>query len=550
MKDLIYKHALINAVEHGGKADPKAVLGKVIAENPSVKSDIKTVIEEIKKIVVDVNSLPLKEQESLLKKLGVKQEEKRVEQGLADLPNVKGNVVMRLAPYPSGPLHIGNVRMVILNDEYVKRYKGKLLLVFDDTIGSEEKFILPEAYGMIIDGLKWMGVKHGKAFYKSDRIKIFYKVAEYLMKRDYVYVCECRAAKLRGNRADGIACAHREQSVEENLLKWKHMLNGEYKEGAAVLRLKTDMSHPNPAFRDRVLFRIAERKHPRVGKKYRVWPMLEFSWAVDDHLFGVTHILRGKDLMIEDEMERFIWDLMVWNKPEILHYGILNLEGAKLSKTESRRMIEKGNYSKWDDPRTWSLQSLRKRGIQPEAIRNFVKNMGLSLADVKVPMEILYSENRKLVDQKANRYFAVLEPVKISVKDAGKDKTEAQLHPDFPKRGKRKIPVDPSAIYVERKDFKNLEGQEVGLMNLLSIRLNRNSTVTSQDVKYEIQKIHWVSKPNVKIKVVMPDGEIVAGIAEPSLKKLKLGALVQFPRIGFVRLNKKGKELLLCFTHK
>ncbi len=549
MRDLIYKHTLLNAVEHNGKADVQAVLGKVISEDASAKDKIKEIIPEIKKIVKDVDSLSLNEQQNLLKKLGVEHEEKKVVQaGLHELPNaVKGKVVMRLAPYPSGPLHIGNARMVVLNDYYAKRYNGKLLLVFDDTIGSEEKFILPEAYKMIINGLKWLGVKYHKVFYKSDRMKLFYQVAEELINKNIAYVCECDAETLRNNRKQGIACKHREQSVAINLQKWKLMLKGKYKEGKAIVRLKTDMQHPNPAFRDRVLLRVAERKHPRVGKKYKVWPMLEFSWAVDDHLLGVTHVLRGKDLVIEDMVEEFIWNIMGWYKPKILHYGLLNLEDVKLSKTGARKLIEKKIYKGWDDPRIWSLQSLEKRGIQPEAIRNFVINMGLSLADVNVPMEILYAENRKLIDEKADRIFVVTDPVMISVKKTKVKSTKALLHPDFLKRGYRKIPVNVKKIYVERNDFEKFHDNEVGLMNLFSIKLKKNSEMTSKDVKYEIQKIHWVSEPNVKIKIVMPDGKELKALAEPSIKKIKKGDIVQYPRIGFARLD---KNMTFYFAHK
>lgn len=548
MKDLIYKHALINAVEHEGKADVQAVLGRVLAEDQSLKGKIKEVIEEIKRVLADVNFLSVDEQKNILKRLGVKDEKKIVETGLPELSDaMAGKVVMRLAPYPSGPLHIGNARMVLLNDEYAKRYNGKLLLVFDDTIGSKEKFIIPEAYKMITDDLKWLGVKYHKVFYKSDRLKLFYQVAEELIKKDAAYICECDAGTLRNNRREGIACKHREQSVDVNLKKWNLMLRGKYKEGKSTVRLKTDIQHPNPAFRDRVLLRVAKRKHPRVGKKYKVWPMLEFSWAVDDHLLGVTHILRGKDLVIEDEVEEFIWNLMGWNKPEILHYGILNLEGVKLSKTESRKLIEKKVYKGWDDPRIWSLKSLEKRGIQPQAIRKFVVNMGLSLADVNIPVEILYAENRKLIDEKSNRYFAVLNPVMISVKKSKVKSTRALLHPDFPKRGNRKIPVNANKIYVERDDFENLHGQEVGLMNLFSIKLNKNAEVTSKDVKYEIRKIHWVSEPNVKIKIIMPDGKEIKALAEPAIKKLKNGSVVQFPRIGFAKFD---KNMTFYFAHK
>ena len=549
MRDLIYKHALLNAVDHDGKAEPQAVLGKIIAEDPSLKGKIKEIIPEIKKVVVDVNSLSLNEQKDTLNKLGIKTEEKKIVQvGLPDLPNATtGKVVMRLAPYPSGPLHIGNARMVILNDDYVKRYKGKLLLVFDDTIGSEEKFVIPEAYKMIVNGLKWLGVKYHKVFYKSDRLKLFYQVAEQLINKNAVYICECDAETLRNNRKQAIACKHRGQPIETNLKKWKLMLKGKYKEGKVTARLKTDMQHPNPAFRDRVLLRVAERRHPRVGKKYKVWPMLEFSWAVDDHLLGVTHILRGKDLAIEDVVEEFIWNIMGWIKPEIIHYGLLNFEGVKLSKTEARKLIERKVYKGWDDPRTWSLQSLEKRGVQPDAVRNFVVNMGLSLADVNAPVEILYAENRKLIDEQSNRFFCIMNPVMISVKKAKVKTTKPLLHPDFPKRGTRKIPVNGNKIYVERNDFENFHDNEVGLMNLFSIKLKKNSELTSKDVKYEIQKIHWVSEPNVKVKIVMPHGKELGALVEPSIKKMKKGAIVQFPRIGFARLDKKMR---FYFAHK
>ncbi|RLI96682.1 MAG: glutamate--tRNA ligase, partial [Candidatus Aenigmatarchaeota archaeon] len=338
MKELILKHALINAIQHEGKADFQAVLGKVIAEKPELRKKIKEIVPRIKEAIEEVNSLSLEEQKKRAEELGIEVEKKKIkeEKKLPPLPQAQvGKVVMRLAPFPSGPLHIGNARMVILNDEYVKMYKGKLLLVIDDTIGSEEKFIIPEAYDLIIDGLKWLGVKWDKLIYKSDRLEIFYEFAEKLIEKNLAYVCECDAETLRKNRKEGIECEHRKQSIEENLKKWKAMLAGKYKEGEAVLRLKTDMKHPNPAFRDRVLLRIVEREHPRVGKKYRVWPMLEFSWAVDDLMLGITHILRGKDLVMEDMVEEFIWNkLGIKQKPKFIHYGLLSIREAKLSKTE------------------------------------------------------------------------------------------------------------------------------------------------------------------------------------------------------------------------
>ena len=555
MEELILKHALINAIRYGGKADFQAVLGKVLAEKPELRESIKEVVKEVKKIVESVNSLSLEEQKKKAEQIGIEIKKEKIEEEkeLPPLPEAEeGKVVMRLAPFPSGPLHIGNARMVILNDEYVKKYKGKLFLVIDDTIGSEEKFVIPEAYDLIIEGLEWLGVKYDKIFYKSERLEIFYEFGEKLIKAELAYVCECDAETLRKNRREGIECEHRKQSIEENLEKWRNMISGKYREGEAVLRLKTDMKHPNPAFRDRVLARVVEREHPRVGKKYKVWPMLEFSWAVDDLLLGITHILRGKDLIIEDMVEEFIWDkLKIEKKPKFIHYGLLSIKEAKLSKTYARKAIESGEYSGWDDPRTWSLQSLKKRGIQPEALRKFILSMGLSLADVSVPAEILYAENRKIIDPIANRYFAVLNPVKISVEN-GKEirEVEAPLHPDFKERGFRKIPFDSRKIWIEKEDFENLEGKEVGLINLFTIKLGKKSEFISKEIRFEDPKIQWVSEPNVKIKIVMPDGSLKEGIAEPALANLSENSLVQLIRIGFARVDKVGKEIVLYFSHK
>jgi glutamyl-tRNA synthetase len=554
MKELILKHALVNATEHKGRADVHAVVGKIIAEQPELREKIKEIIDDVKKTVKEVNSWSAKKQESQLKKMGIEIREEIAEKKvrLPELRNAEiGKVVMRLAPFPSGPLHIGNARMVLLNDEYVKKYKGKLLLVIDDTIGSEEKFILPEAYDLILDGLEWLGVKWHRLFYKSDRLKFFYSTAEELIKKNLAYVCECNLENLRKNRVEGIECIHRSQTAEENLTKWKDMLAGKYKEGEAVVRLKTDMKHPNPAFRDRVLLRVVEREHPRVGKKYRVWPMLEFSWAVDDQLLGVTHILRGKDLIMEDMMEEFIWDKLGWRKPEFVHYGLLNIQEAKLSKTEARKAIESKEYGGWDDPRTWSLQSLRKRGIQPDALRKFIISMGLSLADVTVPAEILYAENRKIIDSKANRYFAILNPVEISVEKAPKIKSvKADLHPDFPKRGSRNIPVDTEKILIEKDDFEKFKNKEIGLINLFEIKLKKMAEFKSEKIKMEIPKIHWVSGNNVKIKIVMPDGSVKEAIAESDVKNLKENDLVQLVRIGFCRVDKANKDIVLYYAHK
>jgi glutamyl-tRNA synthetase len=551
IEEIVLKYALLNAKQYG-KAREDAVIKRVVAEVPEVKREMKLLAEVVKKVVSNVNSLSRMEIEKMVSELGVIEEKKEEKKDLLpELPEAEyGKVVMRLAPFPSGPLHIGNARMVILNDYYVRKYNGKLILFYDDTIGSEEKPIDENAYEMIKDGLDWLGVKYQEVLYKSDRLDIYYKYAEELIKLNKAYVCTCSKEEIRRNRKLGIECACRSRSIEENLRLFKQMIEGKMEEGKAVVRLKTDMKHPNPAFRDRVLLRISEREHPRVGKRYRVWPMLEFSWAIDDYLIGVTHILRGKELVIEDMMEEYIWNIFGWRKAKFIHYGLLRLkeEGAKLSKSKTRKLIERGEIKGWDDPRTWSLQALRKRGFQPEAIRNFILKLGLSEADITMPIEILYAENRKIIDKIANRYFAVLNPYRIKLEYEIK-RISIRYHPDFPERGVREISLDPKEIYVEKEDFEKLKGSNVALIGMFTIKLDEISKFITKEVTQEVPKIHWVSIPNVKIKIVMPNGDEKEAVAEESVKELKNGDIVQFYRVGFCRLDDR-RTLTFYFAHK
>ena len=549
------KFALQNAVLHGGKADAKAVLGHLLGEDPNLRGRAREAAAHVDRVVAEVNRLSLDAQRAeLLSVAPSLLETARVEPGpkeLSPLPEaVDGRVVLRLAPYPSGPLHIGNARAFVLNDAYTKRYHGRLLLVFDDTIGSEEKPLLPEAFDQVRAGLDWAGVEYHEVLYKSDRIPLHYEWAEKLLGTGEAYVCECDAETLRNNREAMRACVHRGQDADETIAMWKAMLAGDYREREAVVRLKTDMAHPNPAFRDRVLFRIAEREHPRVGTRYRVWPMLEFSWAVDDALLGVTHVLRGKDLVMEDLMETRIWDILgVAHRPSFVHFGILRFKDLELSKSRYRREIAEGRLTGIDDPRTWSLQSLRRRGIRPAALREFVLSFGLSLNDIEVPVESLYAENRKLIDKDANRYFFVPNPVAVEIVGLPTvERVKAPLHPDFPGRGEREIPVG-AKVHVAKDDFAKFFEKEVRLKDFCNIVLDRRARFVSMENK-EIPKIQWVTH-GVNVHLVMPDGSESRGLGEPLVGSLKVDDVVQFERVGFARIDHVSKaEVRAYFGHR
>ncbi|MDY6769569.1 MAG: glutamate--tRNA ligase, partial [Candidatus Nanohaloarchaea archaeon] len=397
----------------------------------------------------------------------------------------------------------------------------------------------------------WLGIEYDEIIYKSDRLDLFYDYAERFLEEGWAYVCECDAETLRENREDGVACDHREQSTEENLEKWQGMLDGEYAEGEAAVRLKTDMQADDPAFRDRVLLRVAELDHPRVGEEYRVWPMLEFSWAIDDHELGITHIIRGKDLVMEDRMERYMWDLLDWEEPEILHHGLLGIEGIQLSTSTSRQKIDSGEYDGWEDPRTWSLRSLRRRGFEPDAIRNFVLEFGMSENDVSVPVDTLYTENRKLVDDDADRYFFVEEPVELEVTGLPEDiAAEIPRHPEHD-RGTRTVDIDAddgtATVYIERSD---LDDGFLRLKDLCNVEIEDgaaafHSVDHTEALDRDADIVQWVPDDGQRCRVTMPDGDVVEGVCEPGPPQ----ELVQFVRFGFVNVVSSGEPVEAYYTH-
>ena len=581
IKKLIWIFGLTNAVKFEGKPNLKAIMGKLMSQKPELRtqvSDIKPVLDET---IVEISKLTIDEQKEKLLQLDPTALEKKVtskeQKELPDLPNTQNydKIVMRLAPYPSGALHIGNARMVILNSEYVKRYNGELILFFDDTIGSPKsmrnnpkaKYVLPDAYQLIKDGLKWLDVNFSEVYYKSDRLEIYYEYCEKLIQDNIAYVCFCSATEFRDRyKKKKEQCPHRNQSVRINLQEWNNMKTGKYHETDVVVRLKTGMDQKDPAIRDQIIMRISEAEHPRVGNKYLAWPMLEFSWAIDDHLIGATHILRGIDLVKEDVIEEFIWDHFNWKKGEFLHYGRIKFSNMKLSKTQSRNNIIQGIFDGWDDPRTWSLQSLEKRGIRAEALKKTLLELGMSTTGIIFDESWLYSKNKDIIDGISNRYFYVEEPINIEIENVPISECVAEplLLPSNPEKLKRKIKVitkdNRLKVLIAHSDANKLrKGQILRLKDLINIKimsidLNKNlinSNFHSFELNREFSIIQWVSKEeNVKVSIIKPDGTISKGNGEVNLVNIPLNKTIQFERFGFVNPIKWEDNVLICyFTH-
>ena len=557
LREIARAYALINARKYDGQANIKAVIGQIFGNHPEYRDPDKRekVSRIVKEIVKEINRMSLEAIKTEIAKLPPEFQEPRKpeeKKELDPLPNDDQPIIMRLAPFPSGPLHIGNARMVILNDYYVKRYKGKLLLVFDDTIGSEEKVIVRDAYDMIVESLDYLGVKYHDILYKSDRIEHTYVWCKKAIEQGIAYICTCPAQEWRDNfKLKERVCPHRDHTIKTNIEKWESMLNGDYDEGQAVARLKTGMDTKDPAIRDPVMMRIAKRPHPRVGTKYIVWPLLEFSWAVDDHLLGITHILRGKDLVKEDIIERWVWKQFDWPLIEILHHGLITFKGLKLSKTQARKNIEKGIYKDWNDPRTWSIQSLIKRGIKPKAIREAILSLGLSLVDIEYDPQNLYAINKKIIDLQSPRYFLVTEPVTFFIKNLPGSKMEAHplIHPEHPEQGTRTISLPISQgqaeIFISDSDAKMIQTNTiVRLKDLCNVRiLKKNRSIHSEFYSKDMDRslkapiIQWVPvTDNVIIFLLMPDGKEIHCRSEPEFENVKLEQTVQFERVGFGKM--------------
>jgi glutamyl-tRNA synthetase len=561
MKEVIEKYCLKNAYDFGS-VNSKVVLGLVLRENPEFKKDVPSVLKQIEETIKEISNLSKEEIKAKLPKELLQEKKKEVAKGpLKELPNAtEGKVIVRIAPSPSGPLHIGHAYGSSLNYEYAKMYKGKFIVRIEDT---NPENIYPQAYELIEDDANWLTENSvDEVVIQSSRLGIYYDHSEKLVNMDKAYVCECDADKFREMKAKGEACPCRSLDKKEQQLRYAKMFSG-YVEGEAVLRLKTDIKHKNPAMRDFAIMRINEHVHPKTGKEQRVWPLMVLSVAIDDHLLGITHVLNGKDHADNAKKETIIMEYLGWKAPEYKHWGRINFEGFTLSTSKTRIAIEQGEYDGWDDIRLPTLPALRKRGYQPEAFRKYAIEIGLSLNDKTVAIEEFWknvnSFNKEIVEEKANRFFFIDNPIEVKVEHAPPEKVHLDLHPDFPKRGQRELMVNGEVI-ISKEDLNNLEENKIHrLMDYCNFEIKKEKFVfvsenledyRSSDKKGKI--IHWLPVENkLKVEVLQTDNELVKGIGEEAMLNLKEGDIVQLERRYFARLNKKEEgKLTFWYLHK
>jgi glutamyl-tRNA synthetase len=575
LREFIRKAALLNAVGHDGRAQAGAMVGKVLGEKQELRSRVKELSGVINLVVNEVNSLSISEQKAIVEANWPETQKKHEpeDKRLSSLPNADKykQIVTRFSPNPDCVLHLGSARAILLSHEYARIYNGKFILRFEDTDPKIKKPSL-KFYDSIRQDLKGLGCKIDEEYIQSDRLSIYYEYTERLIGDGNAYVCECMPEEFRKITIAKQACPCRDVPANEQLERWHNMLNGEYTEGQAVVRVKTELENPNPAVRDWPALRIIDTKkypHPRVGSKYVVWPLYNLAAGLDDHLMGMTHIIRGKEHYTNMVRQKYMYSHLGWAYPEAIHYGRLKITGAFLSKSKIVQGVKEGLYTGYDDPRLGTFAALRKRGITPEAIKKMIIDVGTKSNDVTLSWENLFSYNRKILDTSSDRYFFVPHPIELLVLDVPKTfKAKLPLHPEKPDRGFREYTVTPYggdkvvSFWISQKDAEAMEPEKVvRFMELFNIKI-KSKTETSvaatfasesyEDVrKIKVQLIQWIPKGTEFLsQVVMPDASIVEGFAEADCKKLKPDAIIQFERFGFVRVNEVGEKLIAYYTHK
>ena len=559
----LFRHyALQNALEYNGAGQVGSVIGRIMAEREDLRQHGKT-ISAILAAEVDAankmaNDFGMDEIRSILESEAPHLLDKRVKErrtGLPELPNVGDSVILRFAPNPNGPLSFGHGRGVIINSEYAKQHDGILILRFDDT-DTRKKPPLPSAYQQIISEVEWMtGVTPHRVVYASSRIEIYYEYAEKILTSGEAYVCNCSGEEFKQFREQQTQCPCRDQSSKENILKWKSMHEPNSIPGSAVVRIKTDMAAKNPALRDWPALRIqdtTENPHPRpeIASKYRVWPLLDFQSAIEDHLQGVTHIIRGKDLMDSTRKQKLLYDKFSWDYPETIYWGRVKIhEFGGFSTSGMRQDIESGLWSGWNDVRLPTISALQRRGISPGALRDFWVELGLTQKDIAVPLSTLFSINSKLIDSDTPRLSFVRNPIEVTLSAnhfTQDEEIAVATHPTN-SMGTRifslKWREGGTSVLLEKEDFDGAE--ELRLKEWCDIKLGANNLaeITSLEPSGDKPIVHWLgplSTPAVLIKPVGVELQQITGMLEPN--DYENGTVVQLERAGFARIERDQKS--------
>jgi glutaminyl-tRNA synthetase len=398
------------------------------------------------------------------------------------------SVVTRFPPEPNGYLHIGHAKSIGLNFGIAEEFGGHCNLRFDDTNPTKEE---QEYIDAIERDVRWLGYDWGKnLFHASDYFEQLYAWAEDLIRAGKAYVDDQSQEEMRVNRGTltepGKNSPFRARSVEENLDLFRRMKAGEFGNGARVLRAKIDMASGNINMRDPVLYRILNAPHPRTGNTWHIYPSYDFAHGQSDAIEGVTHSVCT--LEFEDHRPLYDWfleNLNVPSRPRQYEFARLNLTYTVLSKRVLTELVRGNHVSGWDDPRMPTIAGLRRRGVPPEAVRDFVKRIGVAKANSVVDLGLLEFSIREHLNKTALRRMAVLRPLKVVIEnyDGPGEELEAVNHPDNPAAGTRRVRFGRE-IFIERDDFmENPPKKFFRLSPGAEVRLRYAYFITCREVK-------------------------------------------------------------------
>ncbi|KAG8346281.1 putative glutamyl-tRNA synthetase [Trypanosoma vivax] len=483
-----------------------------------------------------------------------------------------GNVVTRFPPEASGFLHIGHAKAALINSMLAQKYNGKLIMRFDDTNPSKEKDHFEQA---ILDDLRTLGVTWdvGPTF-SSDYMDLLYQKAEELITKGLAYCDKTPRDEMQKCRFDGVPTKYRELDIRETMRLWKEMQNGSPEGQETCLRAKISIDSENKALRDPVIYRVNLTPHARQGTKYKAYPTYDFCCPIIDSIEGVTHALRTNEY--HDRNDQYYWfcDALNIRKPIVEDFSRLNMEYAVMSKRKLTQLVDSGAVDGWDDPRFPTVRALVRRGLNIQALRQFVREQGMSKTTNFMEWSKLWFFNTQILDLSVPRYTVVSNSLKVRCVVEGisnSEKCEKLLHKKVPEMGSKTY-FKSNIIYLDLEDVVLLkDGDEVTLMDwgnayIKNIRSSRESDLITDadialhlegDVKKTKYKLTWVAEYcdaeilelreyDHLLTKKKPDPEenldsILASVtkytqeayAEEAVRHLKKGDVIQLERRGY-----------------
>jgi glutaminyl-tRNA synthetase len=438
----------------------------------------------------------------------------------ADLKNGRfQRVHTRFPPEPNGYLHIGHAKSICLNFGIAADYKGLCNLRFDDTNPTKED---QEYIDSIKRDVKWLGFDWAdREYYASDYFEQIYQWAEKLVREGKAYVCDLTADQVREHRGTfslpGQESPFRARPVAENLDLFRRMRAGEFPDGARTLRAKIDMAHPNLNMRDPVMYRILHAAHHRTGDKWCIYTMYDWAHGQSDSLEGITHSI----CTLEFEDHRPLYDWFVQqlglHHPRQIEFARLNLTYTVMSKRKLLELVKRNLVKGWDDPRMPTLSGLRRRGVPPEALREFARMVGVTKVNSTVELGVLEHCVRQDLNKRAPRVMGVLRPLKLVIENypEGDGETlDAVNNPEYPAAGSRKVPFSRT-LYIEKDDFREdpppkffrlAPGREVRLRYAYFVKC---TGVVKDPATGEITEVRCTYDPQTKGGNTPPDGRKV-----------------------------------------